>query len=77
LELRTAPQLNLANPTTIILAVIQTAKVTLNNGIHYYMELGADEVVDLTTVQSVVGRIWDRGRWAIIDRGDNLPIQVT
>lgn len=77
LELPTAPQLKLANPTTIILAVIRTVKATLDNNIHYYTEFGIDEVVDLTTVQCVVGRIHDRGRWAIIDRSDNMSIQVT
>ena len=61
----------------IILAVIRTVKATLENNIHYYTEFGSDEVVDLAMVQSVVGRIHDRGKWAIIDRSDILPIQVT
>jgi hypothetical protein len=69
--------LKLADPTTIILAVIQTVKATLDNDIYYYTEFGVNEVVDLTTMQAVVGRILDRGKWAIIDRSDILPIQVT
>jgi hypothetical protein len=76
LELPTAPQLKLANPTTIILAVIQNVKATLDNNIHYYTALGVDEIVDLTMVQCVVGRIRDREKWAIMDRSDSLPIQV-
>ena len=67
LELPSAPQLNLAMPTTIILAVIQNAKATLTNETYYYKELGVKEVVDLTTVQCVVGRIKHRGKWAIVD----------
>ena len=76
LELPTAPRLKLANPTTVILAVIQTVKATLGNNIYYYTEFGVYEVVDLTTMQSVVGRIHDRGKWAIVDRSDILPVQV-
>ena len=33
-----------------------------------------DEVVDLTTVQGVVRRVWDRDEWAIIDRSENVVI---
>jgi hypothetical protein len=79
LEIPTAPQLKLTNPTTIILAVIRTVKAILDNinNVHYYTEFGIDEVVDLTTVQCVVGRIHVNGKWAIIDRSDVLPIQVT
>ena len=61
--------------TTIILAVIQNAKATLTNETYYYKELGIEEVVDLTTVQCVVGRIKHRGEWAIVDRS-NVAIQV-
>jgi len=76
MELSPTPELNLNAPTTIILAVIQGVKTTIKHGIHYYKELGVDEVVDLTTVQCVVGRIQDRGEWAIVDRSDNVAIQV-
>ena len=40
--------------------------------IYYYEEFGADEVVDLETIQCVVGRIKDRGKWALIDRSDRV-----
>jgi hypothetical protein len=76
LELPSTPQLNLAMPTTIILALIKNVKATLTDNIYYYKGPGVDEVVDLTTVQCVVGRIWDRDEWAIIDRSDNVAIQV-
>ena len=75
LELLSAPQLNLATPMTVILAVIWNAKATLTNETYYYKELGVEEVVDLTTVQCVVGRIEHRGEWAIVDRSD-MAIQV-
>ena len=61
-------------PTTIILAWIKNVKVTLTDNIYYYKAFGVDEVVDL--IQCVVGRIWDRDEWAIIDRSDNVAIQV-
>jgi len=75
LELPSAPRLNLATLMTIILAVIQNAKATLTNETYYYKELGVEEVVDLTTVQCVVGRIKHRGEWAIVDRS-NVAIQM-
>jgi len=43
LELPSAPRLNLATPTTIILAVIQNAKAKLTNEHYYYKELGIRE----------------------------------
>ena len=76
LELPSTPQLNLAMPTTIILALIKNVKARLTDNIYYYKEPGVDEVVDLTMVQCVIGRIWDRDEWAIIDRSDNVAIQV-
>ena len=76
LELPSTPQLQIAMPTMIILAWIKNVKVTLTDNIYYYKAFGVDEVVDLTTVQCVVGRIWDRDEWAIIDRSDNVAIQL-
>ena len=46
------------------------------DGIYSYKEFGADEVVDLKTVQCVVGRVKNRGEWFIIDRSDNVVAQV-
>ncbi len=76
LELPPAPQLDLTEPTTLILALIQEVNVTLRDGIYSYKEFGAEEVVDLKTVQCVVGRVKDRGEWAIIDWSDNVEILV-
>ena len=67
-----APKLNLAEPTTIIVAVIREVKAKLTDGIYYYKEFGVDEVVDLETIQCVVRRIEDRGKWALIDWSDSV-----
>jgi hypothetical protein len=75
LELPSAQRLNLDEPTTVIVAAIREVKATLRNGIYYYKNIGVEEVVDLSTLQCVVGRIWDRGEWAIIDRSDAVDIQ--
>ena len=76
LELPSTPRLNIDMPTTIILALIKNVKATLTDNVYYYKALGVDEVVDLNTVQCVVGSIWDRNEWAIIDRSDGVAIQV-
>ena len=76
LELLSAQRLNLDRPTTVIVALIREVKATLRNGIYYYKNFGVDEVVDLSTLQCVVGRIQDRDEWAIIDRSDNVNIQM-
>jgi len=62
--------LNLGEPTTVILALIQEVKATLREGIYYYKDFGVEEVVDMKTVQCVVGRVKDRGEWAIVNRSN-------
>ena len=76
LELPVAPQLGLVKSTTLILALIQEVKATLKDGIYFYQEFGVEEVVDLKTIQCVVGRVKCKGEWAIVDRSDNAVIQV-
>jgi len=75
IELPSAQRLNLDEPTTVIVALIREVKTTLRNGIYYFKNFGVEEVVDLNTLQCVVGRVWDRDEWAIIDRSDNVDIQ--
>ena len=75
LELPSSQRLNLDEPTTVIVALIREVKATLRNGIYYYKNSGVEEVVDLSMLQCVVGRIRDRDEWAIIDRSDNVDIQ--
>jgi len=62
--------LNLDEPTTVILALIREVKATLREDIYYYKDFGVEEVVDMKTVQCVVGRVKDRGEWAIVDRSN-------
>ena len=76
MELPSSQRLNLDEPTTVIVALIREVKATLRNGIYYYKNFGIDEVVDLNALQCVVGRIRDRDEWAVIDRSDNVDIQV-
>ena len=71
-----AQQLDLAKPTTVILALIQEVKSTLKDGIYTYKEFGAEEFVDLKTVQCVMGRVKDRGVWSIDDRSNNVVAQL-
>lgn len=40
--------------------------------INYYQRMGPTVLVDLNQVKCVVGRIWDRNKWAIIDRSGSL-----
>ena len=60
----------------VIVALIQEVKATLRNSIYYYPNFGDDEVVDLSMLQCVVRRIWDRDKWVIIDQSNNVDIQV-
>ena len=62
--------MNLDEPTTVILALIREVKATLRDGIYFYKEFGVEEVVDMKTVQCVVGRVHDRAEWAIVDRSN-------
>ena len=75
-ELPSTQWLNLDRPTMAILALIREVKASLRNGIYYYKNFGADEVVDLKALQCVVGRVQDGGEWAIIDRSDNVDAQM-
>lgn len=69
------PDRNLQESTTIILAAIATVKLTDENtlGMPYYKgdTLGPIEVIDVSRIQCIVGRMKDRGSWAIIERGDH------
>jgi hypothetical protein len=56
---------------TIIFAIIQPANIDeTHSGIPYYTKMGRIEAVDLNTVQCLVGRVYDRKKWAIIDRSE-------
>ncbi|KAI0087621.1 hypothetical protein BDY19DRAFT_1073305 [Irpex rosettiformis] len=68
------PSLNIPS-TRVVLAAIRSCKVTSSHeilDIHYYSEYGPLDLVDLTTIQCIVGRVYDRGQWGIIDRSGSL-----
>ncbi|KAJ7073432.1 hypothetical protein B0H15DRAFT_792867 [Mycena belliarum] len=75
-KLPAAGELNLIEPTTLILAAISQCKIVAHNDLdmHYYRDEGAVQVVDMTSVQCLVGRIkTTSGReWVILDRSGNL-----
>jgi hypothetical protein len=68
LELPQIEGLGLDSPTTIVLAVIHNVKTELHKGIYSYKDSGVIEVVDLNTIQCVVGRVKVGGQWVILDR---------
>ncbi|KAK2463507.1 hypothetical protein APHAL10511_004258 [Amanita phalloides] len=56
---------------TVLLAVICDVKVKSRDpmlNIVHYKDMGPVTVVDLKTVECVVGRVYDHGSWAIVDR---------
>jgi len=41
--------------------------------VHFYLKTGSLDIVDITTVQCLVGRVKDRGNtWALIDHSGSL-----
>ncbi|KAF8868691.1 hypothetical protein BD779DRAFT_1459489, partial [Infundibulicybe gibba] len=61
---------DLDRPMTLALAAIAPIKPTSFDefGMPSYKDLGPIEVVDVPTIQCVVGRVKDRGVWTIIER---------
>ena len=61
-------------PETLILGAILTCKITESNDLdmHFFDSHGHTEVVNISTIQSLVGHFEDRKQWAIIDRSANL-----
>jgi hypothetical protein len=63
---------------TLFLVAIRTCTVDQPDpqlqalDIRFYSSEGPLHVVDITSLQCLVGRIWDRNRWAIIDRSGPL-----
>ncbi|KAF8872517.1 hypothetical protein BD779DRAFT_1450131, partial [Infundibulicybe gibba] len=63
-------------PTTLILALVAPIKPESFNefGTPSYTKLGPIEVVDASTIQCVVGRVYDRNRWTIIERDTMIRV---
>jgi hypothetical protein len=69
IDLPATAYLNLKGPQTLFLAIVKQCNATRTGGGFWeYTTLGGLEVVDLGFIPCVVGRIFDRGRWFIIDR---------
>jgi hypothetical protein len=75
IDLPNIPPLGLSSPLTVIYAVVQTVKVTEKDGFYIYRVPGTIQIVDLNTVQCVVGRVKDRDRWSIVDRSGITNVQ--
>lgn len=69
INLPATPQLKLREQQTLFYVIVkQCNAVQSREGFWEYRELGGLEAVDLGLVQSVVGQIFDQGKWVIIDR---------
>jgi len=75
-DLPPAPILGLEAGATKILLDIHRCQVTNTrvdpNAIPEYSTMGRHEVIDATALRSIVGRIKDRGKWAIVRRFGGL-----
>lgn len=62
----------LGEAKTLIYAIIRSLNTFYDDKTLCYADMGALEAVDLTCVHCVIGRIPDRGCWAIVDRSGSL-----
>ncbi|EKM79514.1 hypothetical protein AGABI1DRAFT_92026 [Agaricus bisporus var. burnettii JB137-S8] len=70
LEVPPIPQLLQDLPTKIIFAVVQSIRSFQENNVNYYTNLGPIEIVDLSVIECVVGRVKDGNRWGVVDRSN-------
>ena len=78
------PQLGMHEPTTLIFGGIQSCKLTNDDSeltsldIHFYSREGNFDVVDIMSIQTLVGRADGglNGTWAIFDRSGSLARAV-
>jgi hypothetical protein len=79
-ELPPAPDLDpsLQGPTTYLLAAIHRCEVDARSpiGMPSYQSMGRTEVVDLSCVQCLIGRVWAKDRWVILDRSGAIQQAV-
>ena len=69
IDVPATPQLNLGEPQALFFAIVKQCNATQSReGFWEYIKLGGLEAVNLGLIQCVVGRIFDRGKWVIIDR---------
>ena len=77
------PRLEL-NVPTVILTAIRTCVIEDSNtllvqalDIHDYMKEGALHVVEVTSVQCLVGRVKDKTEWSILDQSGGLARAIS
>ena len=69
IDLPATPQLNLREQKSVFYAiVIQCNAERSRDGFWEYKKLGGVEAIDLGLVQCIVGRVFDRGKWVIVNR---------
>jgi hypothetical protein len=78
IDIPATPQLNLKEPQKLFFAIVKQCGATRSkDGFWEYTTLGGLEAVDIGLVQCVVGRVFDRGKWVIIDRsGDRAHADI-
>ncbi len=80
LRLSPSAPLGLDKAATLALGIIRNCPIEESHtgglDIHYYSKPGALDVVDLSSIQCLVGRIWDGRKWAFIDRSGSLSRAV-
>jgi len=68
-DLPAASQLNLKEPVRLFYVIVKQCNTKQSKeGFWEYKELGGLEAVDIGLVQCVVGRIFDWGKWVVVDR---------
>ncbi|KAF9546385.1 hypothetical protein CPC08DRAFT_738550 [Agrocybe pediades] len=73
-KLKPSKGLDIPNGDTILLAVVKSCKIIKSTTLdmHFYKTYGSTDAVDATTLQCLVGRVFDRNHWIIFDRSGNL-----
>ncbi|KAJ3485684.1 hypothetical protein NLI96_g4778 [Meripilus lineatus] len=77
--IRLVPSYPASEPSLFILAAIKTCAISRIHptlDIHYYEKEGPLEVMDVTSIQCLVGRVRDGDTWAIVDRSGSLSRAV-
>jgi len=76
-----AKELKTKEPQNVCLAVIRQVRAVLPNAhgvppIPFYSQSGPLDPADIKSIQCVVGRVEDRGKWGLVDRSGSLAHAV-
>jgi hypothetical protein len=73
IEVPQSSQLYLTQPESLFLAAVKYCKASFSeDGFWELKTAGKLTVIDLGTIQCAIGRIYDRGKWVVIDRSGDL-----